>query len=134
MIERANHLLETADGQLTELVGLLSARGEDALRLPCPGRGKMGDGTVAACASHTADRYQRIGEFLGVADRMAGAGAAAKAGHRIPRFLATSRATTPRVLTRRTHTRVPIPPRTSISAACSNACALAETPSPSWLS
>jgi hypothetical protein len=34
------------------------------LRLPCPAREKLGDGTVAACAMHTADNYHRIAEFL----------------------------------------------------------------------
>jgi hypothetical protein len=88
MSERANQLHETADGQLTELTGVLSARGEDGLSLLCPGRENMGDGTVAACASHTAERYQLIAEFLRVPGQMAGAGtSSAKDGHQIPRFL-----------------------------------------------
>jgi hypothetical protein len=57
--ERGNQLLETANRQISELIGLISTRGEAALRLPCPGRKKLGDGTVAACALHTADNSRR---------------------------------------------------------------------------
>jgi hypothetical protein len=53
-----------ADGQLSELIELLSTRDEAALGVPCPGREKLGDGTVAACASHTAENYLRIAAFL----------------------------------------------------------------------
>jgi hypothetical protein len=64
MSERGSQLLGTADEQISELIGLFSTRGETALSLPCPGREKLGDGTVAATASHTADRYQLIAGFL----------------------------------------------------------------------
>jgi hypothetical protein len=64
MNQRASQLQETANGQISELIGLISTRGEAALRLPCPGREKLGDGTVAACAMHTADNYHRIAAFL----------------------------------------------------------------------
>jgi hypothetical protein len=48
----------------------------------------MGDGTVAACASHTADRYLLIADFLQAADQMPGAHSGSGQGrHRIPRFL-----------------------------------------------
>jgi hypothetical protein len=57
MNERGTQLLETANAQTDELIGLISTGGEAALRLPCPGREKLGDGTVAACALHTADNY-----------------------------------------------------------------------------
>jgi hypothetical protein len=88
MSERANQLFETADGQLRELIGILGARDGDALRLPCPGREKMGDGTVAACAAHTADRYQRIAEFLASAGEPAGPAASpTTGGHRLSRVL-----------------------------------------------
>jgi hypothetical protein len=39
-------------------------RGDDALMLPCPGREKLGDGTVGATALHVAENYRRIAEFL----------------------------------------------------------------------
>jgi hypothetical protein len=64
MNERGTQLQETADGQISELIALISTRGEAALRLPCPGREKLGDGTIAACAMHTADNYHRIAAFL----------------------------------------------------------------------
>ncbi len=87
MNERAERLLATADGQIAELIALLSAGGEAMLRLPCSGREKMGDSTVAACALHTADRYQQIAEFLRGADKAPGGGSASKGAHRFPRFL-----------------------------------------------
>jgi hypothetical protein len=64
MNERGTQLQETANGQIDELIGLISAGGEGALRVPCPSREKLGDGTVAACAMHTADNYHRIAGFL----------------------------------------------------------------------
>jgi hypothetical protein len=64
MNERGTQLQETANSQISELIDLISARGDGALRLPCPGREKLGDGTVAACAMHTADNYHRIAGFL----------------------------------------------------------------------
>jgi hypothetical protein len=62
--ERGMQLLEMVDGQISALSGLLSSRGEAALSLACPGREKLGDGTVAACALHTADSYDRIAAFV----------------------------------------------------------------------
>jgi hypothetical protein len=62
--ERATKLVRTADAQISELIGLLSIRDEAILQRPCPGRQKLGDGTIAACAEHTANNYLRIGEFL----------------------------------------------------------------------
>jgi hypothetical protein len=67
----------TADRQISELTGLIATPGETALRLPCPVREKLGDGTVAACALHTAGNYHRIAGFLNDDGRE----------HRIARFL-----------------------------------------------
>ena len=64
MTERAAQLFQTADGQMSDLITLLSAADGAALHLPCPGREKLGDGTVAAVAMHTADNYVRIVEYL----------------------------------------------------------------------
>jgi hypothetical protein len=64
MSERGTQLQETANGQISELIALISTPGKVALRLACPGREKLGDGTVAACAMHTADNYHRIAGFL----------------------------------------------------------------------
>ena len=64
MSERATQLVQMADGQLSEMIGLLSTRDEAALSLPCPGRAKLADGTVGAVATHTADNYVRIAGFI----------------------------------------------------------------------
>jgi hypothetical protein len=88
MSERGTQLRETADGQISELIGLLFARGEAVLSLSCPGRETMGDGTVGACALHTADRYRRIAQFLQTAAQMvSGPAGGGRHSHRIPRFL-----------------------------------------------
>jgi hypothetical protein len=88
MTERANQLHATVDGQISELIGLVSTLDETTLRQPCPGREKLGDGTVAACARHTADNYQRIAAFVETSDRMSDAYAPAhRGGRRIPRLV-----------------------------------------------
>jgi hypothetical protein len=88
MTERGTQLHATADGQIVQLITLISALDEAALRLPCPGREKLGDGTVGACARHTADNYQRIAAFVETSNRMsAGQAPTQRDGHRIPRFV-----------------------------------------------
>jgi hypothetical protein len=88
MTERGTQLHATADEQIAELIDVLSALDEAALRRPCPGREKLGDGTVGASMRHTADNYQRIAAFIQTSDQMSGAhGPAQHGGHRIPRFL-----------------------------------------------
>lgn len=88
MIERATQLHQLADGQLSGLIDLLSARDDAALGLPCPGREKLGDGTVAACASHTAENYLRIAAFLRGEDHQPVTHSGDRGrGHRIPSFL-----------------------------------------------
>ncbi len=88
MSERATQLHQLADGQLSGLIDLLVARDEAALSLPCPGREKLGDGTIAACASHTADNYLRIAAFLRGEDHQPVAhGDRGRGPHRIPSFL-----------------------------------------------
>jgi hypothetical protein len=88
MTERARQLHAIADGQIAELIGIISAVDDSTLRLPCPGREKLGDGTIAASARHAADNYQRIAEFLETSDRMSGPHEPTQHGVRgIPRFL-----------------------------------------------
>jgi hypothetical protein len=88
MTDRGKRLHATADVQLAELIALISTVDEAALRLPCPGREKLGDGTVAASVRHTADNYQRIAVFVQTSDRMSGAHEPGQhGGHRISRFL-----------------------------------------------
>lgn len=83
MTERAQQLSATADEQIAELIDLLRALDQAALDRPCPGREKLGDGTIGAAARHTADNYERIADFVQTSDQMS----AAHGGHRIPRFL-----------------------------------------------
>ena len=90
MTERARQLHITADGQIADLIDLVSTLDEATLLQPCPGREKLGDGTIAASARHTADNYQRIASFVQTSDRMSGAHQPTQdGGHRIPRFLRT---------------------------------------------
>ena len=88
MTERGKRLHATADRQITELADLIQTLDEPAWRLSCAGREKLGDGTVAACAKHTAHNYQRIATFVATTDRRsAGHATGQRGGHRIPRFL-----------------------------------------------
>lgn len=77
MSERGEQLLNTAQRQISQLRALIAAGGEGFLRRPCPGREKLGDGTVGALATHTADTYHRIAAFVAGSevghDRVAGA-------------------------------------------------------------
>jgi len=84
MSEHAAQLLETAEAQIDELIVLFSRHGEAALSLPCPGREKLGDGTVGALALHTAGNYLRIAGFLQATSQMP---AAQPGRHWIPRPL-----------------------------------------------
>jgi len=83
MTERGQELSATVERQIAELIDLLARLDQTALRRPCPGREKLGDGTIGAAAQHTADNYKRIADFAQTSDRMS----AAHDGHRIPRFL-----------------------------------------------
>ena len=61
---RGQQLHEAADRQIADLAGRLSAAEEAQLSQPCPGRQKLGDGTIGAVAAHTADNYHRIAAFV----------------------------------------------------------------------
>jgi hypothetical protein len=76
--ERGTQLLDTADRQISELIGLLSTAGAAALKRACPGRGRLGDGTVGATASHTTDNYHRVAGFV---ETTVGHGGHAPVGH-----------------------------------------------------
>lgn len=87
MTTRGQELHATADEQLADLIALTSTIDEAVLRLPCPGRERLGDGTVAASLRHTADNYQRIAAFVRTSDRMSGAHQPTQHdAHRVPRF------------------------------------------------
>jgi hypothetical protein len=70
MSERSALLSKTADEQINTLIELFSTSDEASLSLPC--REKLGDGSVAACASHTAENYLRIAAFLQGEDQPTG--------------------------------------------------------------
>jgi hypothetical protein len=77
----------TANGQIAELIELFSTREEAVLSLPCPGRAKLGEGTVAACASHAADNYLRIAAFLDSVEKTPPAHGHGGGPHRTPSSL-----------------------------------------------
>jgi hypothetical protein len=88
MTERAHDLSATADRQMSTLIELLSTLEHSTLKRPCPGRQKLGDGTIGAAVQHTADNYQRIAAFVQTSDRMSATHQPAGHGtHRIPRLL-----------------------------------------------
>lgn len=70
MSERAEQLQTSAAIQIRELIDLVSTADDATLHRPCPGREKLGDGTIGAIAAHTADNYQRIGTFVATSQRM----------------------------------------------------------------
>jgi hypothetical protein len=88
MSDRAQQLYETADRQIAGVIELVSNVDQSMMRRPCGGREKLGDGTVAASAQHTADNYQRIAAFIQTSDRMSATHSGTKpGGHSIPRFM-----------------------------------------------
>jgi hypothetical protein len=80
MTQRGTPLLDTANMQIAELHKLLSTGGRDVLRLPCPGRENLGDGTVGATAEHLAYAYQQLARFIQAAGTAPDVGSAG--GHR----------------------------------------------------
>jgi hypothetical protein len=88
MTERGEQLHAAVDEQLAELIGLLSTVDDATLRRRCDGREKLGDGTIAASASHTADNYRRIADFVQTSARMSRPRQGSEHGaHRIPRLV-----------------------------------------------
>jgi hypothetical protein len=76
MSTRGQELLSTADQQIRQLIALLTTADEAGLHRPCPGREKLGDGSVVAVALHIANTYLRIAQFAhgdGAADQITGA-------------------------------------------------------------
>jgi hypothetical protein len=87
MNERGSQLHATATGQITELIDLISGQSEAVLSLPCPGREKLGDGTIAALALHMSDNYLRIAGFVRADGQTRGARIGARQGrHTLPRL------------------------------------------------
>jgi hypothetical protein len=65
MPQRGTRLELTLGDQLDELLATVTALDAQTIGRPCGGRERLGDGTVGACAQHTADNYERIIAFLG---------------------------------------------------------------------
>jgi hypothetical protein len=61
---RAAALLQQADEQIAKLTSILSIHGDSVLQRPCPGRERLGDGTVGALARHTIENYGRTADFV----------------------------------------------------------------------
>jgi hypothetical protein len=88
MSRRAEQLQASADQQIGGLMDAVATADAATLARPCPGREKLGDGTIGAFAAHTADNYGRIGAFLATSERMtAGDRPQQGRGHQIPAFL-----------------------------------------------
>jgi hypothetical protein len=87
MSQRATQLHAVADQQVSDLLGLVSRQTPETLRRPCPGRQKLGDGTVGALIAHTADNYERIAGFASGQDEVATGHVPPTGGHTLPRFL-----------------------------------------------
>jgi hypothetical protein len=87
MSGRGEQLHATVDDQLGELIDLIATLDDTTLRRPCPGREKLGDGTIAAAARHAVDNYQRIADFAETSDRMTAGEPTGRGGHRVPRVL-----------------------------------------------
>ena len=75
MSERSRQLHASADQQLGRLLALIPKLDESTARRACPGREKLGDGTIGAVALHTVANYERIAAFVND-----GSGAVAQAG------------------------------------------------------
>jgi hypothetical protein len=87
MSDRAQQLHATTDTQIATLSHLIANADESVLRRQCPGREKLGDGTVGALAVHTAENYGRIATFLTVDNRASAEHASGKRSrHRSPRW------------------------------------------------
>jgi len=64
MAARAEVLHRKAVGQVDTLIELVSEFDDGDLRRPCPGREKLGDGSIGTLIAHTADNYLRIATLV----------------------------------------------------------------------
>jgi hypothetical protein len=85
MRHRAEQLQSSADQQISELIELLSSVDDATMHRPCPGRERLGDGTIGANATHTAENYERIATFVATSETMSSRhGNGRQRQHRIP--------------------------------------------------
>jgi hypothetical protein len=64
MSTRGEQLQTVAGDQLQRLVRVVAALDPDRAQEPCPGRAKLGDGSIGTVATHTAHNYERIAGFV----------------------------------------------------------------------
>jgi hypothetical protein len=87
MSQRGTRLQQTLGDQLDELLATVAALDAQTIGRPCTGREKLGDGTVGACAQHTADNYERIIVFLAASpDSWAAPEPVGQRPHRVSRW------------------------------------------------
>jgi DinB superfamily len=85
VIARRSALVDMAERQISELLMLLATTDEEILRRPCPGRAKLGDGSIGAVARHIADSYERIAAFVtSVGAKLSGHAGTDRSGHNAP--------------------------------------------------
>jgi hypothetical protein len=87
MSDRATQLHTTAEQQIADLTALIGTLSPDRAHLPCPGREKLGDGSVGAIVQHTAGNYARIAEFVQTGANMTRDRSEPHGEHRIPSLL-----------------------------------------------
>ena len=85
---RTARLEQTLSDQLDELLAIVVTLDAEKVGRACTGREKLGDGTVGACAQHTADNYERIiGFMLASPDSRAAPEPSTRRPHRLSRWL-----------------------------------------------
>ena len=72
--------------QIGRLIDLVSDWDDVDLRRPCPGREKLGDGSVGTLVAHTTDNYLRIAAFAAADDDSAPHRPARGIARHLPRF------------------------------------------------
>jgi hypothetical protein len=121
MTARASELHAAADRQIAELIGLVSTMDEATRHRRCPGREKLGDGTVGAAARHAADNYGRIAAFIQTSDLISSAHVSAQHQYTadtldvdlVVRELSAGRGTLRRIAELTDHQLDTIPPKDS---------------------
>ena len=87
MSERSELLHQAADQQIADLLELTDQLTPDTLQRPCPGRQKLGDGTLGALVAHTTDNYKRIAAFASGQTGNPDGDTPPRDVHSMPRFL-----------------------------------------------
>jgi hypothetical protein len=86
MTVRAEKLHSKADAQIGRLIDLVSVMDDADLGRPCPGREKLGDGSVGTLIAHTGDNYLRITTFVAAGGDSAAPASPPYPGRHLPRL------------------------------------------------